>query len=180
MEVRLGQLLVQAGVLTQSQVEQVLAEQTRTGEPFGLLCERMFSVNPSAVEDAWAVQYVGLTRRVDPRHEAIDTNALGLVTRRQAWQFRVMPLRFDGDELMMATTQQHLRRALRFANNVIAVPVYLVLTDPQQLGEALCRNYPLPGMTAASINDDGMDPERAYGIDNARIPLGPVIAVAGE
>lgn len=157
MEVRLGQLLVQSGVLSQHQVDQILSEQTRCGEPFGLICERMFSVNPSAVEDAWAMQYVSLTRKVDPLREAIDSHALELVTRRQAWQFRVLPMRFDGDELMVATTAPHLRRALRFANNLIAVPVYLVLAEAKTLGEAMCRHYPLPGMTPASINDDGMD-----------------------
>ena len=157
MEVRLGQLLVQSGVLSREQVEQVLAEQAVCGEPFGLLCERMFSVDPSAVEDAWAVQYVNLARHVDPLDESIDPQARDTVTRRQAWQFRVLPIRFDGRELMLATTQQHLRRALRFANNVIAVPVYLVLCEPQHLGEALCRHYPLPGMTPRSIHDEGLD-----------------------
>jgi type IV pilus assembly protein PilB len=157
MEVRLGQLLIQSGVLTQAQVEQALREQAATGEPFGLLCERLFSINPNAVEDAWATQYVSLTRRVDPLTEDVDRKALELVTRRQAWQFRVLPLRFDGNELMLATTRQHLRRALRFANNVIAVPVYLVLAEPKALGEALCRHYPLPGMTAGAIDDDGLD-----------------------
>jgi len=166
MEVRLGQLLVQSRVLTQQQVEQILHEQTHCGEPFGLICERMFSVNPSAVEDAWAMQYVSLTRKVDPLREVVDSHALELVTRRQAWQFRVLPMRFDGDELMMATTASHLRRALRFANNVIAVPVYLVLAESQTLGEAMCKHYPLPGMTPASINDDGMD--RLLGDRNLR------------
>src|SRR5438477_11125366 len=111
MEVRLGQLLVQSGVLTQEQVERVMAEQGRCGEPFGVLCERMFSVDPSAVEDAWAMQYVSLTRRVDPCRETIEPRALELISRRQAWQFRVLPMRIDGGELMIATTQQHLRRA---------------------------------------------------------------------
>jgi hypothetical protein len=157
MEVRLGQLLVESGVLSQQQVDAILEKQQQSGEPFGLLCERMFAVNPSAIEDAWAVQYVSLTRKIDPISEDIHGLALEHVTRRQAWQFRVLPIRFEGRELMLATTQRHLRRALRFANNLISVPVYLVLCDAQKLGEALCRHYPLPGMTPASINDDYVD-----------------------
>jgi type IV pilus assembly protein PilB len=157
MELRLGQVLVDTGVLTDSQARRVLAEQQRTGEPFGVLCERMFAVDPDAIEQAWALQYATLSRSIDPRREPIEDRALALVTRRQAWQFRVLPMRFDGDELMVATTQQHLRRALRFATAVLGVPVYIVLTEPRSLGEALCRHYPLPGMTAASVNDDAMD-----------------------
>jgi type IV pilus assembly protein PilB len=157
MEVRLGQLLIEAGVLTTQQVQRIVAEQHRTGTPFGLLSEQMFGIDPDAIEQAWALQYASMSREVDPQRERIEPQALSLVTRRQAWQFRILPMRFDDGELMMATTQQHLRRALRFATAVMGVPVFLVLTSPQALGEALCRHYPLPGMTPHSVNDDAMD-----------------------
>lgn len=157
MKLRLGQLLVESGILADWQVERVLQEQAVCGQPFGLICERLFHVDPEQVEHAWSRQYAGLTRQVDPRIEAVEPRAAASVTRRQAWQFRVMPLRFDGDELVMATTQQHLPRALRFANNVIGVPVYFVLASPAALGEALCQQYPMAGMTPSSINDDAMD-----------------------
>lgn len=157
MEVRLGQLLVESRVLTQVQVEAVLAEQQRTGEPFGLICERLFRVDPDAVERAWATQYASLTRTIDPCAEVVDPRAMELVTRRQAWQFRVCPIRFDDGDLMVATTQRHLRRALRFATNVIGVPVYLVMAPAESLGEALCRYYPLPGMSPRAVSDDALD-----------------------
>ena len=82
-----------------------------------------------------------------------DQRALQLVTRRQAWQFRVLPIRFDGTELVIATSQQHLPRALRFANNVLGVPLYFVMTSPEALGEALVKHYPLAGMNAESISN---------------------------
>jgi hypothetical protein len=157
MEVRLGQLLIETGVLTVTQVERILQEQQRSGKPFGLLCERLFNVDPASVEQAWASQYASMSPLIDPACEELDDRALALVTRRQAWQFRVLPIRFDAGELMMATTQQHLRRALRFATAVICVPVYLVLAAPEALGQALCRHYPLPGMTPRSVNDSEMD-----------------------
>jgi hypothetical protein len=157
MEVRIGELLIRSGALTEPQVQQILEEQQRTGEPFGLLSERLFGVDPRNVEQAWADQYAALTRSVDPDLEAFDPRATELVTRRQAWQFRVLPIRFDERELVMATTCQYLRRALGFATNVIGVPVYLVTADPAALGEALCRHYPLPGLTRESIDDHSMD-----------------------
>lgn len=157
MELRLGKLLIEAGVLDGQQVESVLEEQQRTGEPFGVIAERLFNVDPAATEAAWARQYSRLTRTIDPAREAFDDRARDLVTRRQAWQFRVLPVRFEPHELMVATTQQHLPRALRFATNVIGYPVYFVLAEPLALGEALCRHYPLPGMTPHSVIDDGLD-----------------------
>lgn len=154
MEVRLGQLLVEDGVLTSQQVEEIVAEQERTGEPFGLLAERLFGVDPHKIEEAWARQYAHLTRTVKPEVEVFDEQATELVTRRQAWQFRILPLRFEGRELLIATTEQHLRRALRFATNVIGIPVFFVMADPLDLGRALCAHYALPGMTPESVLDD--------------------------
>ena len=151
---RLGQLLVEADVLTSQQVDDIVGEQQRTGEPFGLLAERLFGVDPLKIEDAWARQYAGLTRTVNLAIEVFDEQAAELVTRRQAWQFRIMPLRFEGRELLIATTQQHLRRALRFATNVIGIPVFFVMADPMDLVRALCERCPLPGMTPESVIDE--------------------------
>ena len=157
MEVRIGQLLVEAGVLSEQQVQIVLSHQHQSAVPFGLLCERLFGVEPIQVEEAWARQYGTLTRTILPALESFDDRALQTVTRRQAWQFRVLPVRFDDGEMMIATTEQFLRRALGFAINVLQVPTYLVLADPMALGEALCRHYPLPGMTPDCVTDAGLD-----------------------
>lgn len=152
MTVRLGEVLIASGVLTEEQVQMILHEQQEQRKPFGLLCEELCGVSPDSIEDAWANQYAKLTRTIDPTVEVFDKQALALVTRRQAWQFRILPIRFDDSELMIATSQHHLRRALRFANNVLGVPLYFVMTSPEALGDALCRHYPLPGMTAQSIS----------------------------
>jgi hypothetical protein len=157
MEVRLGQLLIESGVLTAAQVKQILDHQLRSGEPFGLIAEQVFHVNPRLVERAWASQYASLSPNLNLMTEVIDPRALSMVTRRQAWQFRVLPIRFDEGELMMATTQHHLRRALRFVTGVIGVPVYFVIATPRDLGEALCKHYPMAGMTPTSVDDDAMD-----------------------
>lgn len=146
MELRLGTLLIERGALTSADVDVILAEQQQTGEPFGALCERLFGIDPAVIESAWAEQYTALTRTVQLDSEPVEDKALELVTRRQAWQFGVFPIRFDGDELMMATTTEHLARALRFATNVIGVPVYLVIASAEDLGSALQRHYHLPGL----------------------------------
>jgi hypothetical protein len=157
MELRLGQLLIDRGVLAEEQVERILRHQQHSGEPFGCIAERLYGVEPAEIEQAWARQYASLTRTIDPAVEVFEERATAMVTRRQAWQFRVLPVRFDPTELMIATTQMHLGRALRFATNVIGVPVYFVMADPLALGAALCKRYALPGMTPASVIDDGLD-----------------------
>ena len=157
MDLRLGDILVTRGVLTEAQKNEALDYQADRAEPFGAICERLFHIDPGAIEEAWAAQYVGLTRKVDPRIEVYQDAALELITRRQAWQFRVLPIRFDDHDLMICTTAQHVRRALRFSMNFIPVPVYVVIADPLPLGEAMCARYPIAGMTPSSVNDDAMD-----------------------
>lgn len=157
MQLRLGEVLVRRGILSETQVERVLDDQRRSGRPFGVICEEMFSIQPDTIEDAWAEQYAGLTRKINPEIEAFEDRALSLVTRRQAWQFRVLPIRFDGEELMLATTSSQLRRALRFTSRVIGVPSWLVIAEPEALGRALCKRFPLAGLTPRSVDDHALD-----------------------
>ena len=142
---RIGELLVRQGILTEAEVEQVLQEQSRRTEPFGAICERLFGVSPEVVEDAWVEQYTELTGDLKPDFDRCDPAVMDVVTRRQAWQFRIMPLRWDDGALMLATTREHLQRALRFATNVIPFPVCFVVTESESLAAALEANYPIGG-----------------------------------
>ncbi|MCH2152418.1 MAG: hypothetical protein MK089_03665 [Phycisphaerales bacterium] len=144
--VRLGSILVQRGLLNEDQVKRVLCAQNRTGEPFGLLCERLFGLSPATIESAWAQQYAGLVDTLERSDLCPSMEALAMVTRRQAWQFRVMPVSWDDGELTLATTPNDLCRALRFATNVIGRPVYFVMTTSRTLDTALREYYPLPGI----------------------------------
>ena len=47
---------------------------------------------------------------------------------------RAGAVRFDGEELMIATTAAHLRKALRFATRVIGVPAYFVMSGQKSSG----------------------------------------------
>lgn len=153
MVLRIGELLVRRGVLTSRQRDEVLAEQARSGRPFGDLAERLFDICPRDVEQAWAEQYALMVDPIDARVASVEPDAQAMVTSRQAWQFAVLPLRFSASELVACTTQIHLARALRFAAWRIALPVRFVLSAPLPLGDALCAHYPLPGMRAEDLLD---------------------------
>ena len=151
MSIRLGEVMIAQGLLTEAQVEQVLNMQRSAHRPFGVLAEDLFGISEDEVERAWVQQYATLTRHVNPLDMRPDPDALRTIDRRQAWQFKVMPLKFDGDELMIATTTDHLVRALRFASRCITRPCFFVLSEAANLGEALEQWYPLAGMTASDI-----------------------------
>ncbi len=151
MSVRLGEVMVRQGVLTDAQVEQILEEQRRSKRPFGLIAERLFEIDGEVIERAWAEQYAEISGRFDLESSPPREDALACVSRRQAWQFTVLPVRLEGGELVMATTRDNLPRALRFATRVLETPCYLVLVEPRALGEALNRHYPMPGMGAGGV-----------------------------
>ena len=149
--VHLGDLLVQHGVLSSEQRDQVLLAQRDRGGPFGVIAEEMFGVSPGAVERAWAEQYSHLCPHVDPRVYPVQARALEAISRRQAWQFRVLPLQWKGEELILCTTQDALPRALKFAGWRLGHICQFVLADPVAMGQAMELLCPMAGMTAAMI-----------------------------
>lgn len=151
MTLRLGELMVARGLLTQGQVDLILREQQQRKRPFGVLAEEMFGVDPKDVEGAWVAQYAAIAPLIDPRSEPISAEALMMVSARQAWQFRVLPLRFDDDELVVCTTPAHLTRAVNFVYRRLKTPSYFVLAEPDALGEALVLLYPMAGLTPACV-----------------------------
>ena len=156
--IRIGEVLVQRGILNQSQVQAILEQQQQRHRPFGELAESMYAVDPTDIEQAWVEQYAALTRHIDVREVTCEPRALKAVERRQAWQFRVLPIRFDGAEVMVATSVENLTRALRFTSRCLGLPCFHVLTDATKLGEALARHFPLPGMSPGSVAEAQLSP----------------------
>ena len=151
MRLPIGTLMVNKGVITPQQLEAILEKQKITHRPFGEIAEEMCGVKARDVERAWSEQYAQTTRWVDPTIEPCDPAVHDLVSRRQAWQFRVLPLGYDGSELMVCTTQEGLVRAMNFAARQIPVTCYFVLAKLDQLAEGLMRQYPMEGMSAETI-----------------------------
>jgi len=146
MSLRIGDVLVGMGVLNSQQVDAVLTEQRRTGRPFGVIAERLFDLDPKVVDRAWAEQYASNSTLVDPLKERCDLEVVKTVTRRQAWQFKVLPLRRDttGD-VMVCTSKENLPRALRFAYGHFGPSCCFVVCDDERLLDALEKHHPMPG-----------------------------------
>jgi hypothetical protein len=141
-------LLIEQGVLTSAQVQQILEAQKTSHRPFGDLAERLFNVDPRAVEDAWVEQYLRTTGVVDLDVVRIDTECLRLLNRRQAWQFHAMPTNRDSGDLGIATSKENLVRAVNFTSRKIDEPVYFLIAEREQLREFLMRHYPVPNFIA--------------------------------
>jgi MSHA biogenesis protein MshE len=142
--IQIGQLLVEQGVLTEAQVDQIILVQKTSHRPFGDLAERLFGIDPRAVEDAWVEQYVRTAGVVDLNEVKIEADALRQLNRRQAWQFHVLPLNQSEENLNVATSGEGLIRAVNFAVRKIDDPIYFMIAERQQLREFLMKHYPVP------------------------------------
>ena len=144
----IGQLLVEQGVLTEAQVRHILQVQKMSHRPFGDLAERLYGIQPKAVEDAWVEQYLRTVGIVDLDDCEIDQQCLRLLSRRQAWQFHMLPVARERDGMQVATSAQDLVRSVNFATRRIDEPVHFLIAERRQLREFLMRHYPVPQFIA--------------------------------
>lgn len=146
--IQIGELLVEQGVLTATQVKHILQVQKLSHRPFGDLAERLYGIDPKAVEDAWVEQYLRVAGVVDLEDQQIDTDCLRLLNRRQAWQFHLLPLRREKQAVSMATSADNLVRSVNFATRKLDEPVYFLIAERAQLREFLMKHYPVPQFLA--------------------------------
>ena len=142
--IQIGQLLIEQGVLTSTQVEHILRVQKISHRPFGDLAERLFNISPQAVEDAWVQQYMRMVGTIDLDDQKFDEQCLRLLNRRQAWQFHMLPMNHGPEHLNIATDAESLVRAVNFSAKKLDEPIYFQIAERQQLKEFLMKHYPVP------------------------------------
>jgi len=145
--VKIGQILVEQGVLSEQQVFEIMQAQREEELPFGVLAERLGAVSVDSIEEAWIEQYVRFTGRLDLNEEAVDAEALRLLNRRQAWQFEMLPLRYVDGELLVAASRHRLARAVTFAAHRLQIPVFFRVAESDDLRAFLRRHYPMPELS---------------------------------
>lgn len=143
--IRIGEILVEQGVMTAQQVFEVLQAQKKVKLPFGVLAERMFEVTVQSIKNAWVEQYQRLTGTIDLAEQKFDEEALRAISKRQAWQFEMLPIAYDDQgELLIAASRTRMARAVTFATNRLDRPAFFRVAESQQLREFLQKHYPMP------------------------------------
>jgi hypothetical protein len=146
--IQIGQLLIEQGVLTESEVTHIVKVQKHCNRPFGDLAERLYGINPRAVEDAWVEQYIRVAGVIDLNEVAEDAQCLRLLNRRQAWQFHALPINREENYLNIATSAEDLVRCVNFSTSTLEEPANFLIAERTQLREFLMKHYPVPGFIA--------------------------------
>jgi len=150
--IRLGEILIEQGVLNEQQVFEIMEAQRKLQLPFGALAERLFEVTLESIESAWAEQYYRFTGTLELTDCTPTDAAKSLVARRQAWQFELIPIRFEANgELLIAATQRRLPRAVSYVARRIPHPAFFRIAEPQQLRTHLKQHYPMPEVSDAIL-----------------------------
>ncbi len=150
--IRIGQILIENGVLTEQQVFEIVQAQKSHRLPFGVLAEQMFDVTLQSIEAAWIEQYHRFTGTIDLSNQKFDAEALKLISRRQAWQFEIVPIGFEPTgELLVAASRNRLARAVTFATNRLNHVVYFRVAESAQLRTFLRQHYPMPEVSQQII-----------------------------
>jgi len=142
--IHIGQLLIEQGVLSEGQVQHILKVQKISHRPFGDLAERLYGIDPKAVEDAWVQQYLRMVGVIDLEEQHIEVECLRMLNRRQAWQFHLLPLHREAEGLQLATSAEDLVRSVNFTTRKFDEPVHFLIAEREQLREFLMKHYPVP------------------------------------
>ncbi|MFZ4722660.1 MAG: hypothetical protein ACOYMI_05875 [Phycisphaerales bacterium] len=79
------------------------------------------------------------------------------IGRREAWQFAVVPVRREGDELEVLSTAAHAGRAMRFITRVLGLRPRIRLVSEQVLSEALMQRFAFEGGPPAGMRPGSFD-----------------------
>ena len=97
---RLGERLINAGVITEDQLELALKEQKRTGELLGEILQNLGFVTEDALSSSLADQ-AGV-RKIDLENYLIDSAVLKLVPEELARRYKLLPLSLEDNHLTIA------------------------------------------------------------------------------
>ena len=121
-KLRLGELLVQQGLITTDQLSIVLAEQRHNNIPLGRLLVRLGFVTESAIRDVMA-RTIG-QEAIDLAQVVADPEALKLVSQDFARRNRVLPIAYDpADQVLTVATTEIF--------NVVAMDQLRAMLGPQ-------------------------------------------------
>jgi general secretion pathway protein E/type IV pilus assembly protein PilB len=104
-KLRLGELLVQQGLITQDQLRIALTEQKSQNMPIGRLLVRLGFVTESVIRDIMA-RTIG-QESIDLSQVLVDAEALKLVPQEFARRHRLLPIAYDAEQnlLIVAITE---------------------------------------------------------------------------
>jgi type IV pilus assembly protein PilB len=148
---RLGELLIDAGLLSEEQLTEALAYQKNTGERLGkVLIEREYLAEEQLVE---ALEYQLGIPRVELSRTLIGPDVVNLVPAQLARRYSVMPISRKDGRLRLAVADPFNIVAIDDVRDATGLEAELALTTEKDIKEAIDRCYGVRGAVEAVIQN---------------------------
>ncbi|MGH1503172.1 MAG: GspE/PulE family protein [Acidimicrobiales bacterium] len=132
---RLGEILVELGLVTDHDIENALAEQKTQGKRLGDVLQQRGLVTSRDLLRALAIQFD--QDFVDFDEVSIDTDLAGQVSASLARRHRAIPIRFEGDTAVVAMANPADLLAIDDLRTALGRNVRAVMADGEQIGRAI-------------------------------------------
>jgi general secretion pathway protein E len=132
----IGQILIEAGVLTAEALDQALAEQVTAGGRLGEILVKMRAVSEDDVLKALG-QQLGIPFQAELRNDDIDGDLVTKVPIGFAKQHRLLPIKRDGDHVVVATGDPLDVGGLDDLRSQLGADVFPVLVPPGKILDAI-------------------------------------------
>lgn len=143
---RIGMILIERGLLTEAQVQQIVARQVYDHRPFSTIAAEMFDLNEQDIWHTCAHQIRDECSHVRLCQEQFDPNSLRVISAKQAWDALVLPLRTEAGELVCATTEETLPEAISLMQQEAYCNVRFVITEIRPLEDFIAERYAYEGV----------------------------------
>lgn len=136
---KLGDILIERGLITEEVLKKALATQEKTGEKLGEILLKMGLITEedlySALSEIYNVPYVNL------EEVAIDSEVVRLIPEHISRRYRIIPIKLDGDRIVLAMANPVNIYALDDVRIITGREVEPVLASEKQINQALDRIY---------------------------------------
>ncbi len=153
---RLGDLLIDEGLITKDQLNQALSQQKENGGRLGSILVQMGFVTDDQISKALGKQYnVG----VFEFKEEIDPIILKIVSPQIAQKFQVIPVRREGKNLYLAMANPvdvYTIEDIKFATGYNVIPL---VASENMISKAIEKYYGVAGSMADVLSEIGMEEE---------------------
>lgn len=132
---KIGEILLELGYLTPEQLEHALAEQQHTGGLIGEVLMRLGYIDADQLAQAQAEQYDVVYELITP--QSVQEEALNKISMTLAKTLKALPLRIEGNKLVVAMANPLDVDALEILQRHSGMFIKVVYTNPERLLEAI-------------------------------------------
>lgn len=153
---RLGDLLIDEGLITKDQLNQALSQQKENGGRLGSVLVQLGFVTDEQISKALGKQYnVGIFEF----KEEIDPIVLKIVSPQIAQKFQVIPVKREGKNLYLAMANPvdvYTIEDIKFATGYNVIPL---VASENMISKAIEKYYGVAGSMAEVLSEIGMEEE---------------------